>query len=431
MKKKVAICTLGCKVNQYDSEAMSELLVQSGFELTDFENPADIYIINTCTVTNVADKKSRQMIKRAKRKNGDALICVCGCLAQRASEELLAQEGIDLVIGNQQRGQIVSYIEEALEQQKKLNKVKPILGQRVFEELQISKTGEKTRGYVKICEGCNNFCTYCIIPYARGPVRSRSLQSIVDEAKRLAGNGVKELVFTGIHIASYGIDLPEDIGLLEVIAAVHQVEGIERIRLGSLEPGILQEDFIAQIASMEKLCEHFHISLQSGCDSVLRRMGRRYTTSQYAQIVSTLRQYFAHPAITTDIMTGFPGETEQDFETTLAFAQQIGFAHLHVFPYSEREGTKAATMEGSVPVHERKVRAERLIALGRQMEKKYLESMVGTRQQVLLEEPAGSSFFTGYTKNYCKVKAKGGHNALKNVIIKGLEDEVLIGETEE
>lgn len=429
--KKVAICTLGCKVNQYDSEAMAELLLQSGFELVDFEECADIYVINTCTVTNIADKKSRQMIKRAKRKNRDALICVCGCLAQRSPDKLLAQEGIDLVIGNQQRGEIASYIEEALEHRQKLNKVKPILGQRVFEELKISRTGEKTRGYVKICEGCNNFCTYCIIPYARGPVRSRSLQSIVQEAVRLAASGVKELVFTGIHIASYGIDLPEDIGLLDVIAAVHEVEGIERIRLGSLEPGILQEDFIERISNMEKLCEHFHISLQSGCDGVLKAMGRRYTTAQYAQIVAMLRKYFDRPAITTDIMTGFPGETQEDFETTLAFAKQIGFAQLHVFPYSEREGTKAAAMAGKVPVHERKERAEKLIALGRQMEREYLMGMLGTRQQVLLEEPAGNGYFTGYTKKYCKVKAKGGHNLLKDVIIKELEGEVLIGESEE
>lgn len=423
---RAAYETLGCKVNQYETDAMRELMEQAGFQTAAFDQGADLYIINTCTVTAVADKKSRQMISRAHHQNRDAKIFVCGCMAQRDAERILEQEGVAAVIGSKCKGQIVQIVRRSLEGEEKINAVGEILGEREFEPMQISRSQERTRANLKICDGCSNFCSYCIIPYARGPVRSRPLEEILKEAGRLTDSGVQEIVLTGIHLGSYGKDL-EKASIIDVIEHLEQVPGLARIRLGSLEPSLLTEEFCRRAAACRRLCPHFHVSLQSGCAQVLRRMNRKYTPEEYAQYIANARKYFADPAITTDVIAGFQGESEEEHQSTLAFLRQIGFAKIHVFPFSKREGTAAAKMPGDVPGPEKKRRAAEIAALAHEMQQEYLARFIGKEQEVLLEERDAGGKMLGYTTRYQRVAIEEGgqENSIVRAFITGVRQETL------
>ena len=402
--RTVAFCTLGCKVNQYETEAMTEMFVHSGYEVKNFEDVCDIYIINTCTVTGMSDRKSRQMIRRAKHNNPDAIIAVVGCYSQVSPEEVANIDGVNLVIGTKERKNIVELIENSVTG-KTVVKVEDALKNREYEDIWVTTYDDRERAYVKIEDGCTEFCTYCIIPYARGPVRSRQIEDIVSEVKRLAEGGFKEVVLTGIHIGSYGRDL-KDISLLDVIEKVHNVDGIERIRLGSVEPRTLDEQFISAISKLPKVCDHFHISLQSGCDETLKRMNRKYTTDEYYASVMLLRKYFSNPAITTDIMVGFAGETEEEFEKSLAFMRKVGFAEAHVFAYSIRKGTKAEKMPNQVSPQDKDIRSKKMSELCDKMQGEYVESFVGKTVSVLVERNIGENMYEGHTTNYVKVHIK-------------------------
>lgn len=417
--------TLGCKVNQYETEAMRELMEQAGYETVGFSEKADIFLINTCTVTAIADKKSRQAISRARHQNSNAHIFVCGCMAQRDAERVLAIEGVCAVIGSKNKSKIVQIVQRSLEGEEKINAVQEILQEREFEPLHISKSGERTRANLKICDGCENFCSYCIIPYARGPVRSRPLQEICEEAKRLAKQGVQEIVLTGIHLASYGKEL--GCNLVDVIERLDEIPGISRIRLGSLEPSLLTPEFCRRAAKCRTLCPHFHVSLQSGSREVLRRMNRKYTPEEYAGYIANLRAHFQNPAITTDIIAGFPGETEACHRDTLKFLCEIGFAKIHVFPYSRREGTAAARMGGDIAGPEKRRRAAEIAELAKKMQQEYLSQFIGEQEVVLLEEEErGSKRMLGYTARYQRVLVEGGaENQLVQVRVFGLEGETL------
>lgn len=421
--------TLGCKVNQYDTAAMEEILQREGFETVDFSEKADLYVVNTCTVTNIADRKSRQMIHRARQMNPKAKICVAGCLAQRDAEAILQMEGVSAVIGAKDRAEIGRIVQQIFAEEGQVNAVGSIRKERSFEPLTISKSDEKIRANVKICEGCENFCSYCIIPFARGPVRSRPLEDILAEGDRLAKSGVKEVVLTGIHIGSYGKDWDYQRRLIDVIEAMEQVEGLERIRLGSLEPSMITEEFCARAKKGGKLCPHFHLSLQSGSATVLQRMNRRYTPEEYAMAVERLRHSFENPAITTDVICGFPQETEEEHRETLAFLRRIGFAKVHVFPYSQREGTRAAAMSGQVPMAIRKARAAEVAQIGAETAQRYLEGFVGKRELVLLEELLPDGRAVGHNERYCMVKGRGLPNTMVTIEIGGVEEGALIEKT--
>ena len=424
---RAAYETLGCKVNRYETDAMQELMEQAGFETVAFDQNAEIYLVNTCTVTAMADKKSRQMISRAHHKNLNARIFVCGCMAQRDAEHILAQEGVAAVIGSKNKNEIVQIVRCSLEGEEKINAVEEILSEHKFEPLQISRSGERTRANLKICDGCNNFCSYCIIPYARGPVRSRPLEEVVGEAERLVASGVQEIVLTGIHLGSYGKDL-EGTALIHVVERLNKIPGLFRLRLGSLEPSLLTEEFCRRAAGCSALCPHFHVSLQSGSKAVLRRMNRKYTPEEYARYIANVRAYFENPAITTDIIAGFQGESEQEHQETLAFLRQIGFAKIHVFPYSKREGTAAARMVGDVPGPEKKRRAAEIALLAEQMQQEYLGWFLGKQEEVLLEEREDSGKMVGHTARYQRVAVEGGaENQMVRVEIVGLEKETLQG----
>lgn len=428
---KAAFCTLGCKVNQYDTEAMRELFENAGYETVDFSEPADVYVVNTCTVTQTGDKKSRQMISRAHALSPAAKIVVAGCYAQRAPEEVLALPGVSLVIGTKDRAHVVELV-EALRQEK-TTAVSDLRTERVFEPLTASREG-RTRAHLKIQEGCDRFCTYCIIPYARGPIRSRPLPDVRSELQKLAEAGFREVVLTGIHLMSYGRDLDADITLLDAIAQADDIVGIRRIRLGSLEPQMLSEKFVSAIAGNPKICRQFHLSLQSGSAGVLARMKRRYTPEEYAECVHRLRAAMPECAITTDIIVGFPGETEAEFEETLAFARAVSLARIHVFPYSRREGTKAAEMPGQLSRAVKAERAARLGALAEELASEYAERFVGTEQEVLFEEREGECL-AGHTGTYLRVLAPCTDDALCNrfarVRILSREGSVLRGEVTE
>ena len=425
--RTVAFHTLGCKVNQYDTQAMRERFEEAGFRTVDFEDRADVYVVNTCTVTGTGDKKSMQTIRRCHRNNPDAAIVVTGCLAQRAADELKLP-GVRLVLGTQRRGEVVQLLAQALEQDCALIAVET-LRQAPFEHLTVHAHEGHTRATMKIQEGCDRWCTYCIIPSVRGPIRSRPLDEIRAEAQSLAAAGFKEVVLTGIHLTSYGREQHGAITLLDAIRAVHEVEGIERIRLGSLEPVIVTEAFVQGIAAMPKVCHQFHLALQSGSDTVLARMRRRYTSGEFLAACAMLRGAFEDCALTTDVMTGFPGETEEEFAQTVDTCQRAGFARMHVFPYSEREGTKAAAMEGSVPRHVREERARRLIAVGRALERAALEGRVGRNDEVLVEEIDAQGRGTGYTGGYMRVHVQGAQpGEIVRVRITGIENEELSGE---
>lgn len=422
--KKAALHNLGCKVNAYETEAMQELLEAHGYEIVPFKEGADIYVINTCTVTNIADRKSRQMIHRAKKMNPKAIVIAAGCYVQAQEKSKDVDACIDIVIGNNKKQDIVSIIEEyertAGEERAVSKEVIDINRTKEYESLHLSKTSGHTRAYIKVQDGCNQFCSYCIIPLARGRVRSRRKEEVVNEVETLAAKGYQEVVLTGIHLSSYGIDFEEKEDLLSLILAVHEVEGIKRIRLGSLEPRIVTEEFARTIAGLPKMCPHFHLSLQSGCDATLKRMNRRYTRGEYLEKCMLLRTHFENPALTTDIIVGFPGETQEEFEQSKAFVETVGFYETHVFKYSKREGTKAAAMDNQVPEDVKAKRSNELIALGQKQQKRYEESMAGKEVEVLLEEPMvvnGRKMMTGYTKEYIKIALDMEEN-LPNSVIK-------------
>lgn len=403
--KTVAFHTLGCKVNQYDSQAMLELFEQAGYQPGDFDQPCDVYVVNTCTVTGTGDKKSLQAVRRARRLNPAADIIVCGCMAQRDGEKLLADTDARLILGTARRAEIVTLLEQAQREHTRLCAVTDVR-RAAFEPLLITHQEGRTRATLKIQEGCDRFCTYCIIPYVRGGIRSRSVQDVRDEAARLAQAGYREIVLTGIHLTSYGRDLKNGDTLLSVIRAIHDIAGVERIRLGSLEPVIATADFARALGEMPKLCPQFHLALQSGCDSVLRRMRRRYDTAAFRESAQALRAVFPDCALTTDVMSGFPGETDAEHRQSLDFCREMRFARMHVFPYSEREGTAAATMPDPVPRHIREERARELIALGADMAEDYRRAQLGTVRRVLFEQCA-EGVSVGYTPEYMRCEAPG------------------------
>ena len=433
--KKAALHNLGCKVNAYETEAMQHLLEEAGYEIVPFTQKADVYVINTCSVTNMADRKSRQMLHKAKKNNPDSIVVAAGCYVQTSEKEVLNDLSVDIVIGNDRKHDLVRLLEEY-----SLDSVNDTVddindGKHDFEELFIDQTKEHTRAFIKVQDGCNQFCSYCIIPYARGRVRSRRFENVIAEVERLAANGFKEVVLTGIHLSSYGVDFEESTGLLELIQAVNAVKGIERIRLGSLEPKIVTEHFASELSKLDKICPHFHLSLQSGCDATLKRMNRKYTTKEYERGCELLRKYFVHPAITTDVIVGFPGETEEEFEQTKAYLEHIHFYEMHIFKYSKRKGTRAAVMPDQIDEQIKAARSEKLIALGHDMSKEFRKFYIGKNEEVLFEEKAvigDKEYFVGYTKEYVKVAKKTAEN-LENQIVSGrisgmLTDEILLFE---
>ena len=417
--KRAALHNLGCKVNAYETEAMQQLLEENGYEIVPFKEGADVYIINTCTVTNMADRKSRQMLHRAKKMNPDAIVVAAGCYVQAKEASGEIDESIDIVIGNNKKKDLIQILDGFYEKKQGQNKaVIDINHTHEYEEMHLNKTAEHTRAYIKVQDGCNQFCTYCIIPFARGRVRSRAKEDVVREETELAANGYQEVVLTGIHLSSYGVDL-ENENLLSLILAVNEIEGIKRIRLGSLEPRIITEDFVKTISGLEKMCPHFHLSLQSGCDETLRRMNRRYTSEEYYEKCMLLRKYFAHPALTTDVIVGFPGETEEEFEKSKAFIDKVDFYETHIFKYSKREGTKAAVMDNQIPEQIKTARSNELLELGQKKRIKYEEQFVGTTVEVLMEEQIkidGENYQVGHTKEYVKVALKTEAN-LQNKLV--------------
>ena len=406
--KTVAFYTLGCKVNQYESEAVSSLFEQEGYEIVPFEQSSDVYIINTCTVTNLSDRKSRQAIRKAKKINPNSIVVVMGCYAQTSSDDVLKIPEVNLVIGTKDRNKIIEYISRIEAGECRINAVDNIMSSRNFEELKVSSYKERTRAYLKIQEGCSQFCSYCIIPYARGPIRSRQPEAIIQEVKDLSENGFLEIVLTGIHIASYGRDL-KTTNLLDIIQRINKIEGIKRIRLGSIEPTTITEEFVNAANNMPKLCPHYHLSLQSGCDKTLKAMNRKYTTDEYRNSVLLLKKYIPDVAITTDIMVGFPGETEEDFKTSLNFAQEIAFSKIHVFKYSPRKGTPAAEYENQIKPEEKEKRSQLMLALSDNLEKQYFQSYIGREMEVLYEQELHDKvgYIEGLTKNYIRVMSKG------------------------
>ena len=414
--KKAASFALGCKVNQYESEAIAELFQEKGYEIVGIDEEADVYVINTCTVTNFGDKKSRQLIRKVKRQNENAIVAVVGCYAQTAPQELMKVEGVNLVIGTKDRAQIVEMVENYKTENGVENHVSDIMKERVFEPLSIQKLANRTRAYLKIQDGCSQYCSYCIIPYARGPIRSRDPQDVLAEVKRLAENGFKEVVLTGIHVASYGKDR-HDTSLLEILRQVHEVEGIERIRFSSIEPNVVTEEFAQAIADMPKVCDHFHLSLQSGCDKTLKEMNRKYDTEKYRQAAATLCKYLPEVALTTDIIAGFPGETEEDFQASYDFAKEIGFAKIHAFPYSPKRGTPAAARKDQLLNAVKAERSHRLIELSDKMADDFIQAYVGKEVEVLYERAIGEGIYEGHTTNYIKVKGTSDKD-LTNVICK-------------
>lgn len=414
---------------------MQHLLEEAGYEIVPFTQKADVYVINTCSVTNMADRKSRQMLHKAKKNNPDSIVVAAGCYVQTSEKEVLNDLSVDIVIGNDRKHDLVRLLEEY-----SLDSVNDTVddindGKHDFEELFIDQTKEHTRAFIKVQDGCNQFCSYCIIPYARGRVRSRRFENVIAEVERLAANGFKEVVLTGIHLSSYGVDFEEATGLLELIQAVNAVKGIERIRLGSLEPKIVTEHFASELSKLDKICPHFHLSLQSGCDATLKRMNRKYTTKEYERGCELLRKYFVHPAITTDVIVGFPGETEEEFEQTKAYLKHIHFYEMHIFKYSKRKGTRAAVMPDQIDEQIKAARSEKLIALGHDMSKEFRKFYIGKNEEVLFEEKAvigDKEYFVGYTKEYVKVAKKTDEN-LENQIVSGrisgmLTDEILLFE---
>lgn len=448
MVKKVAFVSLGCKVNQYETNAMSQQFIEAGYEVVDFNDIADIYVVNTCTVTNMADRKSRQMLRHVKENNENAIVVACGCYAQVGKQELEKIEEIDLIIGNNEKKEIVNIIEEY---QDSLNEeiingcslidennnsgekqidtiITDVMHQKEYVEFGTTTYTEKTRAVVKVQDGCDRFCSYCIIPYARGRVRSRKIGNIIQEAEQIAQKGIQEIVITGIHIASYGKDFKENIGLIDLLEELNKVNGLNRIRLGSIEPTIITEEFVERLSKLDKICDHFHLSLQSGCDETLKRMNRRYTSEEFEVVVNLLRARFPNAALTTDIIVGFPQETDEEFEKTYEFLKKISFYKMHIFKYSQRKGTKAAQMSNQIEASIKEVRSKRLIELSNENEKKYNIEYMGKQVEVLFEEKVGE-YYKGHTKNYIVVNAKGDDldNKIVNVTINETQNNELVG----
>jgi len=426
LSKKVAFVSLGCKVNQYETNAMSQEFIEAGYEVVDFNDIADIYIVNTCTVTNIADRKSRQMLRRVKDNNKDAILVATGCYAQVGKQELDKMDEIDLIIGNNEKKDIVEIIGKY--QMVKIEEISDVMMQKEYVEFGTTTYTEKTRAVVKVQDGCDRFCSYCIIPYARGRVRSRKLENIITEVEQIVDKGLKEIVITGIHIASYGKDFKENISLIDLLEELNQIEGLQRIRLGSIEPTIITEEFVDRLSKLEKICDHFHLSLQSGCDETLKRMNRKYTTSEFEIVTKLLRNKFPNASLTTDIIVGFPGETEAEFEQTYEFLKKIAFYKMHVFKYSQRKGTKAAVMPNQIDGSIKEQRSKRLLELSDENEQKYNSGYVGKVVEVLFEEKDGE-YYKGHTKNYIQVLAKGENweNEIVNVEIKEIFDGNLVG----
>lgn len=439
MGNKVALHNLGCKVNAYEIEAMQQLLEEAGYEIVPFEPGADIYVINTCTVTNIADRKSRQMLHKAKKMNPEAIVVATGCYVQTGGEKLEKDEAIDLVLGNNQKINIVEALAEYAENKPghgshviKINQTKE------YEELSIDHTAEHVRAYIKVQDGCNQFCTYCIIPYARGRVRSRNIESVLKEVRALAEKGYKEVVLTGIHLSSYGVDFPDEKKetLLSLIRAVHEIEGIRRIRLGSLEPGIVTREFAEGIAALPKVCPHFHLSLQSGCDETLERMNRRYRSGEYRERCELLREVYENPALTTDVIVGFPQESEEEFQKSYDFVDGIHFYETHIFKYSRRQGTKAAAMDGQLTEAEKARRSEKMIEMHHRHAKDYERSMLGKELEVLIEEEYtkdGQIWYLGHSREYIKTAVPKSENYGVNDIVRVkaesfLEEHIMTGE---
>ena len=407
MKKKVALHNLGCKVNAYEVEAMQQLLENAGYETVPFEEGADVYVINTCTVTNIADRKSRQMLHKAKKMNPDAIVVATGCYAQADTEKLKEDTAVDLILGNNQKTQIVEALEEYEKEHAKQVQVIEINHTKEYEELSIASTAEHVRAYIKVQDGCNQFCTYCIIPFARGRVRSRKIEEVLSEVETLAAKGYKEVVLTGIHLSSYGVDFPKEEreSLLSLIQAVSRVEGISRIRLGSLEPRIITEEFLEGIVKTGKVCPHFHLSLQSGCNKTLKNMNRRYSAQEYAEKCELIRKFYPAPALTTDVIVGFPQETEEDFEESYEFVKKIHFYETHIFKYSRRHGTKAASMDGQLTEAAKAQRSDRMLELHEIRAREYEEAMIGKKMELLLEEEVeidGRPWYVGHSREYVR-----------------------------
>ena len=431
---KVALHNLGCKVNSYETEAMQELLEQKGYEIVPFKEGADVYVINTCTVTNMADRKSRQMIHRAKKMNPEAIVVAAGCYVQAKEQSGEVDECIDVVIGNNKKKDLIEILEQYQEKRQGVKKaVIDINHTKEYEEMHLSKTAEHTRAYIKVQDGCNQFCTYCIIPFARGRVRSRAKVDVIREVKDLAANGYQEVVLTGIHLSSYGVDLDGE-DLLSLILAVHEIDGIKRIRLGSLEPRIITEEFAKTISGLDKMCPHFHLSLQSGCNATLGRMNRRYNAEEYYEKCQLLRKYLGNPALTTDVIVGFPGETEEEFAQSKAFVDKVDFYETHIFKYSKRAGTKAAVMENQVPEQVKTVRSNVLLELDKMKREAYEENWLGKTVEVLMEESIqidGKVYQVGHTKEYVKVAVATDvnlQNKLVSVLLPNKNEDVNVEE---
>lgn len=426
--KKVALHNLGCKVNAYETDAMQQILEEGGYKIVPFSEIADVYIINTCSVTNMADRKSRQMIHRAKKKNPQGIVVAAGCYVQTAPEEVKEDLSIDIIIGNNKKKDLLAILEAYENTKEEQSQIVDINATNEYENLSITSAGEHTRAYIKVQDGCNQFCSYCIIPYARGRVRSRKAEDVLKEIKQLAENGYKEVVLTGIHLSSYGTDL-EGESLLRLIIKANDVNGIERIRLGSLEPRIITEEFVGQLSGLKKICPHFHLSLQSGCDATLKRMNRRYSTQEYIQGCDILRKYFINPAITTDVIVGFPGETEEEFQTTKEFVSKIHFSEMHIFKYSKRKGTKAADMENQVPEDIKSRRSNDLQQIELQCSNDFMDNYLEKEVEVLLEEKItfeNIDFWIGHTKEYIKVAIEdSGIELAQNQVVQGKVKKIL------
>ncbi len=428
--RTAALHNLGCKVNAYETEAMQQILEDAGYQIVDFGDKADVYVINTCSVTNVADKKSRQMLHRAKAKNPEAVVVAAGCYVQAAAERLEEDAGVDLIIGNNKKKDLAVILENYFEQKRgeKGSYVIDIAHTGEYEDLHINRISDHTRAFIKIQDGCNQFCSYCIIPYTRGRIRSREIADIEKEVKALAGKGYREIVLTGIHLSSYGKDLREETNLLDAVRLVHGIEGVERIRLGSLEPRIVTREFAQALKEMPKVCPHFHLSLQSGCEATLKRMNRHYTPEEYLEGCRILREVFENPAITTDVIVGFPGETEEEFEETREFLKKVHFYEMHIFKYSRRAGTRADRMPDQVPESVKTARSEALLEMERQMSLEYRKSFLGKKCEVLLEEPeviGGKRYVTGHTREYVRIAVENG---CRGEIVTGIPEKMLTDE---
>ena len=416
--KKVAFCSLGCKVNQYETNAMAQKFIEHGYEVVEFDEYADVYIVNTCTVTNVADRKSRQMLRRAKEINKDATLVACGCYAQVAKEELKKIPEIDLIIGNNEKNDIIQIVENHIAQKGAEDLVSDVMYKLDYVELGTTTYTEKTRAVIKVQDGCDRFCSYCLIPYARGHIRSRKIENVIEEIKKVVEEGINEVVITGIHIASYGRDFKgENIGLIDLLEEINKIQGLHRIRLGSIEPTIITDEFVERLSKLDKICDHFHLSLQSGCTETLKRMNRRYTTEEFRDVTKRLRSKFPNAALTTDIIVGFPGETDEEFNTTYEFLKEIAFYKMHIFKYSQRKGTKAAVMPNQVDGKIKEERSKKLIELSNENEYNYNKKYIGKQVEVLFEEREGE-YLKGHTTSYIVVKHKTDKDDLINKIAK-------------